>query len=96
MLAIVAVVIAVVANRPEKKKPSSEKPKDDRKNRKVPKKKEQKQEDTDTKDPEDQTNGTVDEPVSEPTETDYISRTVDNRTDKRRGSRTYKRGIAYC
>ena len=71
VLAIVAVVIAVVANRPEKKKPSSEKPKVTEE-QKSSKKEEQKQEDTDTKDPEDQTNGTVDEPVSEPTETDYI------------------------
>ena len=95
MLAIVAVVIAVVANRPEKKKPSIRKAESDGRTEKF-QKRGAKQEDTDTKDPEDQTNGTVDEPVSEPTETDYISRTVDNRTDKRRGSRTYKRGITYC
>ena len=71
VFAIVAVVIAVVANRPEKKKPSSEKPKVTEE-QKSSKKEEQKQEDTDTKNPEEQTNGTVDEPVSEPTETDYI------------------------
>ena len=65
VLAIVAVVIAVVVNRPEKKKPSSEEPKVT-KEQNSSKKEEQKQEDTDTKDPEDQTNGTVDEPVSEP------------------------------
>lgn len=65
VLAIVAVVIAVVVNRPEKKKPSSEEPKVT-KEQNSSKKEEQKQENTDAKEPEDQTNGTVDEPVSEP------------------------------